>query len=192
MVLSDKEIRRLCTWDKMIEPFSEPVSGNGIISYGLTSAGYDMRLGNEIWIFKNTHSEVIDPKKFKDEEYCKKVFDIIKLEDNEPFILHSGGYILAESYEYFRIPRNIKGTTCGKSTYARSMVLVNVTPAEPEWEGKLTIEIGNVGPCHTKIYCMQGIAQMEFHVITGDVEQSYRDKKGSYQNQKGVTPSSVK
>lgn len=208
MLLNDEEIRKRCT-DRsaeyipavppravssfpMIDPFSEAVSGNGIISYGLTSAGYDIRLGPEVWVFKNTSGDLINPKLFGDEEYRKKMFDVIIFPDNHPVIIPAHSYILARSLEYFRIPREIKARCVGKSTLARSGVLINTTPLEPEWEGFLTIEIGNITPCPLVIFTAEGIAQVEFETLVYQPKISYKDKQGVYQSQIGVTPSQVR
>lgn len=211
MLLNDKSIRTLCDpgWVnpddvdgrlRMIEPFSEAVSGGGVISYGLSHAGYDLRLGPEILVFKNSYGEVVDPKKFGDDEYRRRVFDEVNLLNklsslsaqcltNYSVTVPPHGYILGRSYEYLRIPRHLKGRCVGKSTYARSGILINTTPLEPGWEGHLTIEIGNITPCPAKVYVMEGIAQLEFELLTALPETDYGGKK--YQGQTGVTPARV-
>ena len=191
MLLSDGEIRNLAYSHRMIEPFLEPVSGQGVISYGLTSAGYDMRLAEEVLIFEHFRKEWIDPKRFNEPDYKDAMFykaDIL----NGFFILPAHCYCLGRSYEYLRIPRHLKARCVGKSTLARSGILINTTPLEPEWEGHLTIEIGNVTPCPAKVYVMEGIAQLEFEVLSSSPETSYRDKGGQYQSQMGVTMAKVK
>jgi dCTP deaminase len=179
----------------MIQPFSDSVSGGGVISYGLTSAGYDLRLGSEFLVFKNTSGECIDPKRFKDENYRNRMFDVFNIgpewNADGVVILPSGSYVLATSAEYLRIPRNLKARCVGKSTYARCGVIINTTPLEPEWEGYLTIEIGNVSPVPAKIYVGEGIAQIEFEILCGEPEVSYKDKGGKYQGQQSVTPAKV-
>ena len=212
MLLVDWEIKCLCTpnekilseykyyapnrheyFDKpMIEPFSEAVSGNGIISYGLSSCGYDLRMGQEVLIFKNTSGEAVDPKKFKDKDYQHRMFDKIIRSQGEPITIPAHGYILAESFEYLRIPRHLAGRCIGKSTYARSGIIVNCTPLEPQWEGHLTIEISNSCPCPAIVYCLEGIAQLQFELLNSGVKVSYADKSGQYQAQVGVTPPRVK
>lgn len=206
MLLNDKSIRTLCDpgWVnpddvagrlRMIEPFSEAVSGNGVISYGLSHAGYDLRLGPEILVFKNSYGEVVDPKRFGEDRYRVWVFD--ELDYSKTHTEFAGlavtipphGYILGRSHEYLRIPRHLKGRCVGKSTYARSGILINTTPLEPGWEGHLTIEIGNITPCPAKVYVMEGIAQLEFEVLTAPPEKDYGGKK--YQGQMGVTPARV-
>lgn len=174
----------------MIEPFSEPVSGNGIISYGLTGGGYDLRLASELLVYKNSFGHTIDPKRFKEESYLLQIFDRITIPSGQ-VIIPAHGYVLGSSLEYLRIPRFLKARCIGKSTYARAGIIVNTTPAEPEWEGHLTIEISNSSPCPAVVYVGEGIAQLEFEVFNGVVEQSYADKKGKYQGQTGVTPPRV-
>ncbi len=202
MLLNDKDIRKLCqapTWSNgkpMVEPFSEPVSGKGIISYGLTHAGYDIRLGPEIWMFKTNVDEVIDPRRFKDVSYRDKVLTRINIpfgkEDGYPVVLDPHSYVLGVTLEYFCIPRNIKARVVGKSTLARCAILINTTPAEPLWEGHLTLEIGNLSPLPAVIFVGQGIAQMEFEMLSGEPEVDYAGKGGIYQGQLGVTPARVK
>ncbi len=196
MLLVDYQIRGLCTTIDdpypLIEPFSEAVSGGGLISHGLTSAGYDLRLANEILIFKNTYGEEIDPKRFKDEAYKNRMFDKLMIGDNQPVIIPAHSYILGMSYEYLRIPKHLKGRVVGKSTYARCGIICNLTPLEPEWEGNLTLEISNATPLPAKVYVMEGIAQIEFELLSGIVETTYARKNGQYQRQTEVTPARVK
>jgi dCTP deaminase len=194
MILCDKHIRELCIGDKpMIEPFSEGVQ-DGVISYGLCSAGYDLRLGNKLLVFKNTSNEIIDPKRFKDETYRARVFDEVTprrlgsaITMNEgyncAYIIPPHSYALGVSLEYLRIPRHLKGRIIGKSTYARCGILINCTPAEPSWEGYLTIEVSNITPCPALIFALEGIAQMELEVLSSEPEVSYADKRGKYQCQ---------
>lgn len=193
MLLADKTIRALSMNRRspLIEPFSPPVAGNGVISYGLTSAGYDIRLGSEIFTFKNSYGETVDPKRFGDAEYRGKVFDFATYTQGQRVPIPANGYILGNSFEYFRIPRWLKGRCTGKSTYARCGLIVNVTPLEPEWEGHLTIEISNSSPSVVYVYAYEGIAQLEFELLDTDPEVSYKDKQGKYQGQTGVTPARV-
>lgn len=214
MILSDRDIRRLCVskeqhaellkftgvhhkwipnendYQPIIDPFSEAKSGDGTISFGLTHAGYDLRLGIEFLVFKNTYGEVIDPKRFKDPEYQSKVFD--NLVSTKPVIIPAQGYVLGRSWEYLRMPKTLSGTCVGKSTLARSGILINTTPLEPGWEGYLTIEISNLNTSPAVIYPMEGIAQLRFEVLSSLPETDYKDKGGKYQNQVGVTPAIVK
>lgn len=199
MILSDSEIRKLCLPTEpafntpLIEPFSEPVSGNGIISYGITSAGYDVRLcGKKILVFKNSYGEDVDPKRFGEDIYRSRMFEVrTNLKQGERVVIPPNGYILAQTHEYITMPRHLVGRCVGKSTNARSGVLINTTPMEPEWAGHLTLEIANMTPSNCVVYVMEGIAQFQFELIHGEVGVSYKDKAGKYQNQVGVTPSKV-
>lgn len=201
-VLSDLEIRKRCLEgngehtkhlkDPMIWPYSFASSRPGVISYGETSAGYDMRLGDEIWFPKTSYGEVVDPKRLKEgEEYINRVYEKRTITEGF-FILAPHSYVLGKTFEKFSIPRDIKGRCTGKSTLARVGILINTTPAEPLWRGYLTVEIGNVSPNPVKLYIMEGIAQMEFELIHGKVENDYESKGGIYQNQVGVTPARVR
>lgn len=195
-VLSDKEIRYLCLpaippegFKPMLEPFSEGVQGDNTISYGLTSAGYDLRLGHKVMVFKNTTNAIMDPKDFKrgGVEYQNRLFDVLdNLKAGERVILPAHSYLLAYSLEYIRMPRHLKATCVGKSSYARAGVLINTTPIEPMWRGHLTLEIGNISPCPIALHVAEGIAQIEFHLIYGEVEKDYENKHpggGKYQDQ---------
>jgi dCTP deaminase len=194
MVLADWIIRNYCTnpahyenWGPLISPYVDASKDKDAISFGLTSTGYDIRLGLTIYKFKNDSGLPIDPKRFKDKEYVKLIADEIQLEAGKPYSLPPYSYILGTSFETFRMPRFLNGICLGKSTYARSGIVVNTTPLEPDWLGDLTIEIGNVTPCHVLLYPLEGIAQLQFQLIQGEVKRSYADKKGKYQGQKGVT-----
>jgi dCTP deaminase len=194
MLLSDGDIRRLCQRDNaaspLIAPFSEGRQGGGVISYGLTHAGYDLRLGRRLLIFKNTYSEVVNPKKARDtEDMLRLLFDevtprVINGFANAYLLPPAPSYALACSLEYLRIPRNLKARCVGKSTYARCGLVVNTTPAEPAWEGHLTIEIANTSPCPVMIFAEEGIAQMEFETLSSLPEIDYGAKGGKYQGQK--------
>ncbi len=176
-------------WQPMIVPFSEGCT-DGVISYGLTSAGYDLRLAAGVWIFKNSFGEVVNPKRFNEEGYKDRLFDVNWSES--VIKLPSRGYALGTSYEYLRIPLHLKGRCVGKSTYARCGILINTTPLEPGWEGRLTIEISNLNPCEAEIYVMEGIAQLEFEMLCAPPEKHYGNKHkggvGKYQYQTEVTP----
>lgn len=165
----------------MIEPFAEGFSGQGVISYGLSAYGYDMRISNEFKIFCG--KKLIDPKSQSPDLYEDITCDVLELP------AHSS--TLAKSVEYFRIPRDVIAITIGKSTYARCGVLVNVTPFEPEWEGYVTISICNMSHFPVKLYGGEGIAQVLFLSGDGICEKSYADKKGKYQAQKDITISKV-
>jgi dCTP deaminase len=184
MVKSDKWIRKMALEKKMIEPFSEKQINKGVISFGVSSYGYDMRLADEFKIFKNKKvSGFIDPKNFD-----LKILSDFKAES---CIIPPNSIVIGRSVEYFRIPRNIITICFGKSTYARCGIIVNVTPFEPEWEGYATIEISNTSPFPVKIYSNEGIAQILFLESDEVCEVSYADKKGKYQAQKKITLSKV-
>ena len=206
-MLNDKAIQTLCTVNSifqefgvvekvtvpLINPFSEGVQGEGIISYGLTSAGYDLRLDNEeVLIFKNSYGHEVDPKRFKDKKYKEELFDIRSFAAHDKIIIPPHGYILTRSYEYIHVPKFLKGRVTGKSTYARCGIVVNCTPLEPEWEGHLTIEISNSSPCPAVLYALEGIAQLELELLCGTPKITYKTKKGQYDKQIGVTCPMVK
>jgi len=163
----------------MIEPFNENQVRKGVISYGVSSYGYDMRVSDEFKIFTNVNATIVDPKSF----------DLQSLVDfkGAECIIPPNSFALARSVEYFRIPRDVLVICLGKSTYARCGIVVNVTPLEPEWEGHVTIEISNTTPLPAKIYANEGIAQLIFLKAEEVCETSYRDKTGKYQAQKGIT-----
>jgi dCTP deaminase len=153
---------------------------NGVISYGVSSYGYDIRVSNEFKVFTNVNSAVVDPKNFVPQSFIDVVAD-------EFCIIPPNSFVLSRTVEYFRIPREVLVVCLGKSTYARCGLIVNVTPLEPEWEGFLTLEISNTTPLPAKVYANEGIAQLLFLAGDGICEQSYKDKKGKYQRQIGVT-----
>jgi dCTP deaminase len=182
-IKSDKWIRRMAEEQGMIYPFeSQQVreSNNGkIISHGTSSYGYDVRCANEFKIFTNINSAIVDPKNFCESSFVDLVADVC--------IIPPNSFALARSVEYFKIPRNVLVICLGKSTYARCGIIVNVTPLEPEWEGHVTLEFSNTTPLPAKIYANEGIAQMLFIQSDEECETSYKDRKGKYQGQKGVT-----
>ncbi len=163
----------------MIEPFADRQVREGVISYGVSSYGYDMRIADEFKIFTNVNNTVVDPKNFSDKNYVDFKGDVC--------IIPPNSFVLAKSVEYFRIPRNILTVCVGKSTYARCGLIVNVTPFEPEWEGYVTIEISNSTPIPAKIYANEGIAQVLFLESDEECLISYADKKGKYQKQQDLT-----
>ena len=163
----------------MISPFSEKQVRKGCISYGLSSYGYDIRVGDEFKVFTNVHGALVDPKEFN-----PKSFVLIKA---KTCIIPPNSFALAHSVEYFRIPRNVLTLCVGKSTYARCGIIVNVTPFEPEWEGQVTLEISNTTPLPAKIYAKEGIAQVLFFEGKEECRISYKDRKGKYQGQRGIT-----
>lgn len=165
----------------MIEPFEQSQVQSGVVSYGVSSYGYDMRVANEFRIFTNVRSSIVDPKHFSDDSFVEFQGDVCLVPPNS--------FALARSVEYFRIPRNILTICVGKSTYARCGIITNVTPFEPEWEGYVTLEISNTTPLPARIYANEGIAQVLFFEADDDdiCEVSYADKRGKYQAQTGVT-----
>jgi dCTP deaminase len=178
MVKNDKWIRKLAL-EGMINPFNDGQVKKGIISYGVSSYGYDMRISDEFKIFKNESGEIIDPKDSKSQNFVDFKGDTC--------IISPNSFVLGRSVEYFKIPRNIIAICLGKSTYARCGVVVNITPLEPEWEGYVTIEISNTAPNPVKLYAFEGIAQVIFLEADEVCEVSYADKAGKYQSQKGIT-----
>ena len=175
---NDAWIRRMAREYGMIEPFEEKQIRHGVISYGLSSYGYDIRVADEFKIFTNAYSAVVDPKQFDPRSFVDFRGDVCTIPPNS--------FVLARSVEYFRVPRNILCLCVGKSTYARCGIVVNVTPLEPEWEGYITIEISNTTPLPARIYAHEGIAQVIFLEADEVCEVSYADRKGKYQRQKGI------
>lgn len=180
-LLSDREIKERATKTGMIEPFLDKLirydeSGNKIISYGLSSYGYDLRVDRHFKVFTNAHAGLVDPKGFKENEFIAIEADVC--------IVPPNSFALAVSVEYFRIPRDVLTLCIGKSTYARCGIIVNVTPFEPEWEGHVTLEISNTTPLPAKIYANEGLAQVIFLTADTPCEISYADRGGKYQHQK--------
>ncbi len=168
----------------MIEPFAEAQvrktdDGEAVISYGISSYGYDLRVSTEFKVFTNVFNTVVDPKHFD----ARSFVDM----DTEICIVPPNSFALARSIEYFRIPRDILTICLGKSTYARCGIIVNVTPFEPEWEGHVTLEISNTTPLPAKIYANEGLAQVLFLKAESVCEVSYADRKGKYMKQRGIT-----
>ncbi len=175
----DHWIRRMCREHGMISPFEEKQVRAGVISYGVSSYGYDIRVADEFKIFTNVNSTVVDPKHLDPSSMVDFRGDVC--------IVPPNSFALARTVEYFRIPRNVLTITMGKSTYARCGILTNVTPFEPEWEGFVTLEISNTTPLPARIYANEGIAQVVFFEATDVCEVSYKDKAGKYQKQTGIT-----
>lgn len=176
----DHWIRRMAQEHGMIEPFEERLVRDGVISYGLSSYGYDMRVTDEFKIFTpNPYNTLVDPKALDERSLMTFRGDVC--------IIPPNSFALAVSVEYFRIPRNVLTLTVGKSTYARAGIITNVTPFEPEWEGYVTLEISNTTPLPAKIYANEGIAQVLFFEADEPCEVSYRDRKGKYNHQTGIT-----
>ena len=186
-IKSDRWIRRMALEKQMIDPFVEgqvrsvDAHGRKVISYGVSSYGYDMRVAPEFKIFTNVLSAIVDPKEFDSKSFVEFEGDIC--------IVPPNSFALARSVEYFRIPRNVLTICVGKSTYARCGIITNVTPFEPEWEGYVTLEISNTTPLPARIYANEGICQVLFFEADDDdvCETSYKDKAGKYQGQVGVT-----
>ena len=182
-IKSDRWIRRMAEEHGMIEPFSprqvRHVEGNSIISYGLSSYGYDIRCAGEFKVFTNVRSAIVDPKNFSEDSFVDFTGDTC--------IIPPNSFALARTLEYFRIPRNVLTICLGKSTYARCGIIVNVTPFEPEWEGYVTLEFSNTTPLPAKIYANEGVAQVLFLESDEVCEVSYADRGGKYQGQSGVT-----
>jgi len=178
-VMSDRWIRKMAVEHRMIEPFHEKQVRDGVISYGLSSYGYDARIADEFKIFTNINHTIVDPKDFDPRSF-------VDFQGKE-CIIPPNSFALARTVEYFRIPRNVIVCCLGKSTYARCGIIVNVTPLEPEWEGHVTLEFSNTTPLPARIYANEGVAQVIFIESDEVCETSYRDRGGKYQGQKGVT-----
>ena len=177
---ADRQVRR------REDPFHSPDGGNAagtttgaLISYGLSSYGYDLRVSDEFKVFTNVFNTVVDPKNFDPKSFVDLRTDVC--------IVPPNSFALARSVEYFRIPRDILTICLGKSTYARCGIIVNVTPFEPEWEGHVTLEISNTTPLPAKIYAHEGLAQVLFLKAETPCEVSYADRQGKYQGQRGIT-----
>ncbi len=178
-VMPDHWIRSQAQEHGMIEPFVDGLQREGVISYGLSSYGYDARVANEFKIFTNVDSAIVDPKNFSQKGFVDRQEDVC--------IIPPNSFALARTVEYFRIPRDMLVICVGKSTYARCGIIVNVTPLEPEWEGHVTLEFSNTTPLPAKIYANEGACQFLFLKADSDCEQSYGDRKGKYMRQQGVT-----
>ncbi len=177
-IKSDRWIRTAALQGGMIEPFSEKQVKEGVISYGLSSYGYDLRVADEWKIFTNVNSAIIDPKNFDERSFVTVHAPSV--------IIPPNSFALARSVEYFRIPRDVLSICVGKSTYARCGIIVNVTPFEPEWEGFVTLEISNTTPLPARVYAHEGLCQILFFQSDEPCEVSYRDRQGKYQGQQGI------
>ena len=178
-VLPDTWIRKMATEHGMISPFTEAQRRDGVISYGVSSYGYDARVSDEFKIFTNLDSVVVDPKNFSESGFVDRKTDVCVIPPNS--------FALARTVECFKIPRDVLVICLGKSTYARCGIIVNVTPLEPEWEGHVTLEFSNTTPMPARIYANEGAAQFIFLKADSVCETSYADRKGKYQGQMGVT-----
>ena len=182
-VKSDRWISNMALKHGMIEPFADRQVRDGVISFGVSSYGYDMRVADEFRVFTNVYGTVVDPKNFDPSAFVTVQAPVCTIPPNS--------FALGRSVEYFRIPRNVITICLGKSTYARCGIIVNVTPFEPEWEGYVTLEISNTTPLPARIYANEGIAQVLFFESDEACEVSYADKKGKYQAQAGITPAKL-
>ena len=178
-VKPDRWIREMCRKHRMIEPFEEKQVREGVVSYGISSYGYDIRIADEFKIFTNVNSTIVDPKHVDPGSMVDFKGPIAVIPPNS--------FALGRTVEYFRIPRSVMTICVGKSTYARCGIITNVTPFEPEWEGFVTLEISNTTPLPARIYANEGIAQVLFFESDEECLTSYADRKGKYQAQKGIT-----
>ena len=183
-IKSDKWIKVMSENHNMIEPFSQnqirvDSKGNKLISYGVSSYGYDVRCSDEFKVFTNIHSAIVDPKNFDENSFVDINSDICVIPPNS--------FALARTVEYFKIPDDILVICLGKSTYARCGIIVNVTPLEPGWEGHVTLEFSNTTPLPAKIYANEGVAQFIFLKGNERPSVTYANRKGKYMKQKGVT-----
>jgi dCTP deaminase len=177
-ILSDRQITHLARTTGMIRPFVKKQVRKGVISYGVSSYGYDIRVAREFKIFTNINNTIVDPKNFDEKSFVTVHADSC--------IIPPNSFALAKTVEYFKIPRDVLTVCVGKSTYARCGIIINVTPFEPEWEGYVTLEISNTTPLPAKIYANEGISQVLFFQGSEPCQVSYKDKKGKYQKQKGL------
>lgn len=178
-IMPDRWIREMARTHGMIEPFVDSQTRSGVISYGLSSYGYDARVAPEFRIFTNVDNALVDPKHFSDQSFVER--------NGESCVIPPNSFALARTVEYFRIPRDVLVICLGKSTYARCGMIVNVTPLEPEWEGHVTLEISNTTPLPARVYANEGICQFLFLRGSEPPEVSYADRKGKYMGQTGVT-----
>jgi dCTP deaminase len=177
-IKSDRWIRKMALEHDMINPYNDRQMREGVISYGVSSYGYDLRVADEFKIFTNVNSAIVDPKNFD----ARSFIDV----KGASVLVPPNSFALARSVEYFKIPRDILTICVGKSTYARCGIIVNVTPFEPEWEGFVTLEISNTTPLPAKIYANEGLCQILFFQGDEPCETSYKDKAGKYQKQQGI------
>jgi dCTP deaminase len=178
-ILPDTWIREMAETKGMIEPYVEAQRREGVISYGVSSYGYDARVADEFRIFTNVDNALVDPKNFSDQSFVSRKTDVC--------IIPPNSFVLARTVEYFKIPRDVLVICLGKSTYARCGIIVNVTPLEPEWEGHVTLEFSNTTPLPAKIYANEGACQFLFLRGESVCETSYADRAGKYMKQTGVT-----
>jgi len=178
-IMPDSWIKLMAESRDMISPFSAKQKRDGIISYGLSSYGYDARVAEEFKVFTNVNNAIVDPKNFSDESFIQR--------NDNSCIIPPNSFVLARTVEYFKIPRDVLVVCLGKSTYARCGIIVNVTPLEPEWEGYVTLEFSNTTPLPAKVYANEGACQFLFFKGDAECDVSYLDRAGKYMKQKGVT-----
>jgi dCTP deaminase len=178
-VMPDHWIRKMALEKGMVSPFEEKLQRDGVISYGLSSYGYDARVANDFKVFTNVDNALVDPKNFSDTSFVTRKVDTC--------IIPPNSFVLAHTVEYFKIPRDVLVICLGKSTYARCGLIVNVTPLEPEWEGHVTLEISNTTPLPAKVYANEGVCQFLFLKADSLCEISYAERGGKYMKQTGVT-----
>jgi dCTP deaminase len=178
VIKSDRWIKQMALEKGMIKPFEDRQVRTGMISYGVSSYGYDLRISDEFKIFTNINNTIVDPKGFDTRSFVDFQGDVC--------IIPPNSFALGRSVEYFKIPRNVLTICVGKSTYARCGIITNVTPFEPEWEGFVTLEISNTTPLPAKIYANEGIAQVLFFESDETCQTSYADRQGKYQGQQGI------
>jgi dCTP deaminase len=178
VIKSDRWIKQMALEKGMIKPFEDRQVRAGMISYGVSSYGYDLRISDEFKIFTNINNTIVDPKGFDTRSFVDFQGDVC--------IIPPNSFALGRSVEYFKIPRNVLTICVGKSTYARCGIITNVTPFEPEWEGYVTLEISNTTPLPAKIYANEGIAQVLFFESDEACQTSYADRQGKYQGQQGI------
>ncbi len=176
----DYWIRKMASGRRMIEPFVDRQVRDSVISYGLSSYGYDIRVADEFKIFTPCPGDlaVVDPKRFD----VRAMVDF----EGDVCVIPPNSFALGRSVEYFRVPRGVLCICLGKSTYARCGIIVNITPFEPEWQGYVTLAISNTTSLPARIYAGEGIAQVLFFEADEECEVSYADKRGKYQAQQGV------
>ena len=178
-IMPDSWIKKMAVEQGMIEPFVAEQNKKGVISYGVSSYGYDARVSNEFKIFTNVNSGIVDPKTFKKDSFVTKI--------GKECIIPPNSFALARTMEYFKIPEDVLVICLGKSTYARCGIIVNVTPLEPGWEGHVTLEFSNTTPLPAKIYANEGIAQFVFIKGNEKPQVTYANRNGKYMKQRGVT-----
>jgi len=178
-IMPDRWIREMAVNHQMIDPFEDRQRREGVISYGVSSYGYDARVSREFRIFTNIDTAIVDPKNFSNDSFVER--------DTDVCIIPPNSFALASTVEYFHIPRDVMVICLGKSTYARCGIIVNVTPLEPEWEGHVTLEFSNTTPLPAKIYANEGACQFLFLKADEPCEVSYADRAGKYMGQRGVT-----